>query len=107
MKFSPEFEAQADYLGIQYLWKTAYDPESFVAFFEKIEDMEKHKPGIISKMFEDHPPTPDRIANAQREISRILSPLCQSSRFPRRRRPLKPKARPLSILFRAHGNTSN
>jgi beta-barrel assembly-enhancing protease len=74
MKFSREFEAQADYLGIQYLWKTGYDPESFVAFFEKIEDMEKHKPGIISKMFEDHPPTPDRIANAQREISRILPP---------------------------------
>ena len=74
MKFSREFEAQADYLGIQYLWKTGYDPESFVACFEKIEDLEKHKPGIISKMFEDHPPTPDRIANAQREISRILPP---------------------------------
>lgn len=74
MKFSREFEAQADYLGIQYLWKTGYDPESFVAFFEKIEDLEKHKPGLISKMFEDHPPTPDRLANAQREISRILPP---------------------------------
>jgi len=74
LEFSREFEAQADYLGVQYLWKTGYDPQSFVAFFEKIEDLEKHKPGLVSKVFEDHPPTPDRIAHAQQEIERILPP---------------------------------
>jgi beta-barrel assembly-enhancing protease len=74
LEFSREFEAQADYLGVQYLWKTGYDPQSFIAFFEKIEALEKHKPGLISKVFEDHPPTPDRIARAQQEIARILPP---------------------------------
>ena len=74
MKFSREFEAQADYLGVQYLYKAGYDPESFIAFFEKIEAMEKHKPGTIAKAFEDHPPTADRIQHSQEEIARILPP---------------------------------
>lgn len=64
LKFSREFEAQADYLGVQYMWKAGYDPQSFIAFFEKIEALEKHKPGTIAKAFEDHPPTPDRIEHA-------------------------------------------
>ncbi len=72
LKFSREFEAQADYLGVEYLYKSGYDPQSFVAFFEKIETMEKKKPGLLSKTFEDHPPTPDRIEKTQEEIQHIL-----------------------------------
>jgi beta-barrel assembly-enhancing protease len=72
MKFSREFEGQADYLGAQYMYKAGYDPQSFVSFFEKLESLEKRKPGLISKAFEDHPPTPDRIEATQREIARIL-----------------------------------
>ena len=74
MKFSRGFEAQADYLGVQYLYKAGYDPESFIAFFEKIEAMEKRKPGTLAKAFEDHPPTEDRIQHSQQEIARILPP---------------------------------
>jgi len=74
LKFSREFEAQADYLGVQYLYKAGYDPESFISFFEKIEAQEKHKPGMMAKTFEDHPPTPDRIQASQAEIARILPP---------------------------------
>jgi len=72
MKFSRAFEAQADYLGVEYLYKSGYDPLSFVAFFEKIEAMEKRKPGLLDKTFEDHPPTPDRIEKTQEEIQHIL-----------------------------------
>jgi predicted Zn-dependent protease len=74
LKFSREFEAQADYLGVQYLYKAGYDPQSFIAFFEKIQALEKHKPGTMAKAFEDHPPTPDRIRASQEEIARILPP---------------------------------
>ncbi len=77
LKFSREFEAQADYLGVQYLYKAGYDPQSFVSFFEKIKALEKHKPGTISKAFEDHPPTEDRIRASQEEIARILPPRAQ------------------------------
>jgi predicted Zn-dependent protease len=74
IKFSREFEAQADYLGVQYMYKAGYDPQSFVSFFEKLESLEKRKPGMIAKAFEDHPPTPDRIEATQREIATILPP---------------------------------
>lgn len=74
LEFSREFEAQADYLGIQYMYRAGYDPEAFVSIFEKLENLEKSKPGIMAKVFEDHPATPDRIIAAQREIATILPP---------------------------------
>jgi beta-barrel assembly-enhancing protease len=74
LKFSRAFEAEADYLGVQYMYKTGYDPESFTAFFEKIEVLEKKKPGTLSRAFESHPPTPDRIEKSQEEINTILPP---------------------------------
>lgn len=74
MKFSRNFESQADYLGIQYAYKSGYDPEGMVTFFEKISAMQKKKPGFITKAFESHPQTPDRIEKAQHEIATILPP---------------------------------
>lgn len=72
MHFSREFEAQADYLGVQYMYKAGYDPQAFIAFFEKIQALEKRKPGAVAKVFADHPQTPDRILHSQEEIARIL-----------------------------------
>ena len=72
MKFSRNFEAEADYLGVEYLYKSGYDPQSFVHFFEKIQAQEKRKPGFIDKAFASHPMTPDRIEAAQKEIGQIL-----------------------------------
>ena len=74
MKFSRNFEAEADYLGVQYMYKTGYDPESFVAFFEKLEAKEKKKPGTLAQAFASHPQTPDRIEASQKEIATILPP---------------------------------
>jgi predicted Zn-dependent protease len=72
LKFSRGFEAQADYLGVEYMYKAGYDPQAFVSFFEKIQAQEKKKPGTISKAFSTHPQTPDRIEKSQAEIARIL-----------------------------------
>ena len=72
MKFSRGFETEADYLGLQYMYKAGYDPQAFVSFFEKVEAKEKAKPGTLSRAFASHPPTPDRITRAQEEIKRIL-----------------------------------
>ena len=74
MKFSRNFEAEADYLGLQYMYKTGYDPQAFVAFFEKLEAKEKKKPGTLAKAFASHPQTPDRIDKSQQEIATILPP---------------------------------
>jgi beta-barrel assembly-enhancing protease len=72
MHFSREFEAQADYLGVQYMYRAGYDPQAFISFFEKIQALEKRKPGAVAKVFSDHPQTPDRILHSQEEIARIL-----------------------------------
>jgi predicted Zn-dependent protease len=72
LKFSRDFEAQADYLGVQYMYKSGYDPQAFISFFEKIQALEKRKPGLVAKAFSDHPQTPDRILRSQQEIARIL-----------------------------------
>jgi len=71
-KFSREFEAQADYLGVQYMYRAGYDPQAFISFFEKIQALEKRKPGMVEKAFADHPQTPDRILHSQEEIAQIL-----------------------------------
>jgi len=72
LKFSRDAERQADFLGIQYMYKAGYDPNAYVTFFERIEADEKRRPGTVSKVFSTHPPTPDRIESAQKEIARIL-----------------------------------
>ena len=72
LQFSRTFEAEADYLGLQYMYKAGYDPQALVQFFEKIDALEKHKPGAISRAFSDHPQTPDRIANSENEIATIM-----------------------------------
>src|SRR5579872_2386702 len=74
MKFSRGFEAQADYLGTQYLYASGYDPQAMVVFFKKIEATEKKKPGALAKAFASHPATPDRVEHTQQEIARILPP---------------------------------
>jgi predicted Zn-dependent protease len=72
LKFSRGFEAEADYLGVEYMYRAGYDPSAFVSFFEKIQAMEKKKPGTLAKTFDTHPQTPDRIEKTQEEIRKIL-----------------------------------
>src|ERR1700674_3130694 len=72
LKFSRDAEREADFLGLQYMYKAGYDPNSYVTFFERIQADEKRRPGTIPKVFSTHPPTPDRIEAAQKEIARIL-----------------------------------
>jgi beta-barrel assembly-enhancing protease len=72
LKFSRDAEREADYLGLEYMYKAGYDPNAFVTFFEKIEADEKRQPGTIPKFFSTHPPTPDRVVNIQKEIGEIL-----------------------------------
>jgi hypothetical protein len=72
LQFSRNFEAEADYLGVQWMYKAGYDPQGMVTIFEKLSALEKHKPGALSRAFSDHPATPDRIAAVETEIATIL-----------------------------------
>jgi hypothetical protein len=72
LQFSRQFESEADYLGLQYMYRAGYDPQAFIQFFEKIDALEKHKPGTLAKVFADHPQTPDRINRSEDEIATIM-----------------------------------
>ena len=72
LTFSRAFEEEADLLGIQYLYKAGYDPASYTDFFEKLQAMEKRKPGTLSKVFRSHPLTEDRIKTSQETIEKYL-----------------------------------
>jgi beta-barrel assembly-enhancing protease len=77
LKFSRNMEAEADLLGLQYMYKSGYDPTEFVNFFERIQTLEKKKPGAVSKLFSSHPMTGDRIRAAQKTIQQDLKPAPQ------------------------------
>lgn len=72
MKFSRSDEREADYLGLQYMYESGYDPQAFTEMFEKLLSKEKKQPGTIAKAFSTHPPTPDRIARSEKEIDSLL-----------------------------------
>ncbi len=72
LQFTRTDEKEADYLGLEYMYKAGYDPNAFVSFFEKVASDEKKQPGTIPKIFSTHPPTPERIEASQKEIATIL-----------------------------------
>jgi beta-barrel assembly-enhancing protease len=65
LKFSRSMESEADLLGLEYMYKTGYDPTAFVDFFER-------KPGTMAKVFSTHPMTDDRIRASQKNIQEYL-----------------------------------
>ena len=64
---SRDFELQADQLGIQYTWKSDYDPTGFVRFFDKMATTKGYVEG--ASWFYDHPPFYERMVEAEREIT--------------------------------------
>ena len=68
LKFSRNDEAEADYLGLQYMVKAGYDPYAYVTIFSKVIDEERRDPGSVPKIFQDHPPTPDRMLQLDAEM---------------------------------------
>jgi predicted Zn-dependent protease len=74
MKFSRNFETEADFLGVQYMYKAGYDPQALTSFFEKVKGMERTKENVVARAFESHPQTRDRIEKTQEEINTLLPP---------------------------------
>ena len=72
LSFSRAFEGEADLLGLEYMYKAGYDPTASIDIFERIEALQKTKPGLVSKIFSTHPMTLDRIRDAQKNINEIL-----------------------------------
>ena len=72
LHFSRSAEREADFLGLQYLYKAGYDPTALVSFFEKVKSQEGRKSRFFAKAFSTHPVTEDRIRKAQQQIAQGL-----------------------------------
>ncbi len=72
LSFSRGYEAEADYLGLQYLYAAGYDPTAAIDMFEKMMSLQKTRPGAIAKVFSTHPMNEDRLKKTQAEIQKIL-----------------------------------
>ncbi|MEW5975472.1 MAG: M48 family metallopeptidase [Acidobacteriota bacterium] len=72
LQFSRKAETEADYLGLQYMYKAGYDPTGFVSFFEKLQAKDKKAPGKLAVAFSTHPPTTDRIEKTEVNIATVL-----------------------------------
>jgi predicted Zn-dependent protease len=73
LKYSRDFEREADRLGVQYLYQAGYDPAALVDFFEKLEALEKERPGTMAGLFRSHPVAAERITRTQKNFQKLVA----------------------------------
>lgn len=71
LKFTRGAEAEADNLGVQYLYASGYDPLAMSTMFEKLASKNKKKPGSIQKLFSSHPEPINRRDTSIQLVSRF------------------------------------
>jgi predicted Zn-dependent protease len=67
LKFSREFEAEADDMGMTFMSRAGYDPHGMAHFFEKIEAEERPGSIQIPPYLYSHPALKDRIQSVETE----------------------------------------
>jgi predicted Zn-dependent protease len=72
LKLQRDFAFDADYFGLQYLYKSGYDPESMPRFFERVWPLTQAGTTPVPKTFSPFPPLPDRLKAMRTEIQKIL-----------------------------------
>lgn len=87
---SREFELEADQLGMQYAWKSGYDPDGFIRFFDKMAN--KHGYAVGVSWFRTHPPFYDRMVHSREEMKYLPAKeawVVQTQQFEQMKRMLK------------------
>lgn len=65
-------ETEADLLGLQYLYKSGYDPLGMVDIFEKIFSFDERKHGKMAQVLSSHPASGGRLVAVQKNIETLL-----------------------------------
>lgn len=72
LKMMRGFEEEADELGLDYMAAAGYDPAAAVDIFEKLDSLQRKKPGMAARLLETHPAASERIRKAQRHIEQTV-----------------------------------
>jgi predicted Zn-dependent protease len=67
-------ELDADYFGVQYIYKAGYDPKSLIDLVQKIGKARSATDENVSVLLDSFPPVDVRLAAVRNEISTILPP---------------------------------
>jgi predicted Zn-dependent protease len=71
LKYRRDAEREADFFGLEYLYKAGYDPESLPRFLERLSSQNSTVKNI-PKSFDPFPPASERVASMNKEIAKIL-----------------------------------
>jgi predicted Zn-dependent protease len=74
LKIRRDDEFDADYFGVQYLYKAGYDPRCFTEVVQRIWGNSSTAGAKVPKVFSSFPPLDERLAALRKEISTILPP---------------------------------
>lgn len=75
-RLDPGLELEADYYAMIYASRAGYNPRGLISLFERFEKMEKSGKSkltqkIMVMLFDNHPPTPERIRKARELATRL------------------------------------
>ena len=71
MSYSRSMESQADYLGVETMYKAGYNPEGMLTFFTKLDSKSASNPSQLARFFSSHPLTAERIQEVRSEIGQL------------------------------------
>ncbi len=74
LHFSRRDEAEADLLGFYEMLRAGWDPHGFLKLFDQFDSLEKSSGGTPIPFLSDHPPTPERLAAIQHELTLVTVP---------------------------------
>ena len=69
LKYSREFEQEADYLGLRYANQAGYDPHALGSFFKTLLAEQRINPAGVPAYMLTHPITEDRVSHVETTIS--------------------------------------
>jgi predicted Zn-dependent protease len=65
LKYSRDFEQEADYVGARYMQQAGYDPRGMLDFFKKMLDAQRASPSSAPPYLLSHPLTEARLTNLE------------------------------------------
>jgi predicted Zn-dependent protease len=69
LKYSRQFEQEADYLGLRYATTAGYDPHALASFFKQLLVEQRVNPAGVPPYMLSHPVTEARVANVETTIN--------------------------------------